>query len=173
MNRHDLLSHLKKGQRQSEGSIMKPSLSILSVLAPTLLVASGCRSSDAVAPAASEPLPVSVSTRVAAQNELIPTIHASPGAGSVTISVTRGAMCATLVSAAVSRGVGQIDIVSKVSANPAANCAATAVRQVVDYSGTVRSLSAGTYRIRVFEGEGDRTPKFIGLVSATVPSPAA
>ena len=152
---------------------MKPSLSVLSVLAITLLVAPGCRSSEPVAPNASEPLPVSVQTRTAAQSDLIPTIHASPSAGSVTIRVTRGAMCATLVSAAVNRGVGEVDVVSRISADPTANCAPIPAREVVDYTGTVNSLSAGTYRIRIFEGEGDRTPKFIGSASVTVPSPAA
>jgi hypothetical protein len=152
---------------------MKTPMSVVSVLAITLLVAPGCRSSEPVAPNASEPLPVSVQTRTAAQNELIPAIHASPGPGSVTIRVTRGAMCATLVSAAVNRGAGAVDIVSRVSADPTANCAPNPVRQVVDYTGAVNSLSAGTYRIRVFEGEGDRTPKFIGSASVTVPSPAA
>jgi hypothetical protein len=71
---------------------VKPSLSVLSVLAITLLVAPGCRSSEPVAPNASEPLPVSVQTRTAAQSDLIPTIHASPSAGSVTIRV-RGDVC--------------------------------------------------------------------------------
>lgn len=165
-----ILHHILRSA--SEG-IMKPSLSVLPVLAITLLIAPGCRSSEPVAPKASEALPVSVQTRTAAQSELIPTLHASPSAGSVTIRVTRGAMCATLVSAAVSRGVGEVDVVSQVSADPRANCAPIPIREVVDYTGTVNSLSAGAYRIRVFEGEGDRPPKFIGSVSVTVPSPDA
>jgi hypothetical protein len=148
---------------------MKQTLSVLSVLTIILGVAPSCRSSEPVAPSASEPFPVSVQTRIAAQSESIPTIHASAGTGSVTIRVTRGAMCATLVSAAVNRGVGEIDVVSQVSANPAANCAASPIREVVDYSGTLNALSPGTYRIRVFEGEGDGTPKFIGSASVRVP----
>lgn len=147
---------------------MKRSFSVLSVLGIMLLVASGCRSPEPVAPKVSESLSVSVQTRTAAQSELIPTIHASPGTASVTIRVTRAAMCATLVSAAVSRGVGELDVVSQVSAHPAANCAPIPARTVVDYTGTVNSLSAGAYRVRVFEGEGDRTPRFIGSVAITV-----
>jgi len=150
---------------------MKPP-PVLPVLALTLF-GLGCRNTEPVAPKASEPFPVSVQTRTAAEGEAIPTIHASPGAGSITIRVTRRAMCATLVSAAVSRGVDEIDVVSQVSADPTANCAPILAREVVDYAGTVRALSAGTYRVRVFEGEGDRTPEFIGTVSVTVPSPAA
>jgi hypothetical protein len=152
---------------------MKRSVSVLSVLIITLLVAPGCRTSEPVSPSATEPLPVSVRTRTAAQRELIPTINAVPGAGSVTIRVTRGAMCATLVRAAVNRGVGEIDLVSQVSADPTANCAPIPVRQVVDYTGTVDSLSAGAYRVRVFEGEGDGPPKFMGSASITVPLPPA
>jgi hypothetical protein len=152
---------------------MKRSVSALSVLTITLLVAPGCRSLDPVAPGATEPLPVSVQTRTAARIEFIPKIHAIPGAGSVTIRVTRGAMCATLVTAAVSLGVGEIDVVSQVSGDPTAHCAPIPANQVVDYTGTVNSLSAGAYRIRVFEGEGDGPPKFIGSVSIRVPPPAA
>jgi hypothetical protein len=152
---------------------MKRSASVLSVLTITLLVAPGCESPEPAAPSATEPLPVSVQTRTAAPTKLIPMISATPGAGSVTIRVTRRALCATLVSAAVNRGVGEIDVVSQVSADPAAHCAPIPASKVVDYTGTVDALSAGTYRIRVFEGEGERTPKFIGSASITVASPAA
>jgi hypothetical protein len=78
-------------------------------------------------------------------------------------------LCATLVQAAVKRSVGEIDVVSHVSSNPTALCGPTSASVVVDYTGTVSSLSPGPYRIRVFEGVADRTPEFIGSVSVTVP----
>jgi hypothetical protein len=70
--------------------------------------------------------------------------------------------------------VGEVDVVSHVFNNPSALCAATSPANfVVDYTGTVSSLSAGTYRIRVFESEGYQPAKFIGSASVTVPTPAA
>ena len=147
---------------------MKQELSVLSFLAIALLVEVGCQNSEPIAPSASEQLVVSVQTRAPLQGETVPAIHASPGSGSVTVRVTRGAMCATIVSAAVSRGVSQVDVVSQVSSNPAAVCAAIISTAVVDYTGTVNSLASGTYRIRVFEGVGNGTPKFIGSVLVTI-----
>ena len=152
---------------------MKPSLSVATALAVAALVALGCRSSELVAPDASEPLPVSVQHRTAAQGEATPTIHASAGVGSITLRVTRHALCATLVSAAVNRGVGEIDVVSQLWNNPSALCAATIpANHLVDYTGVVSSVTAGTYRIRVFEREGYGPTKFIGSTSVTVPAPA-
>ena len=139
-----------------------------------LAIVPGCRSAELVVPEATETLPVSVQHRTKAEGESTPTIHVSPSAGSVTIRVTRHALCGTLVSAAVHRGVGEIDVVSRLSNNPSALCAATIPDFiVVDYSGTVSSLAAGTYRIRVFEGEGYDPPRFVGSVSVTVAPPAA
>src|SRR6476661_2570885 len=102
---------------------MKPPLPIAAVLAFAVFAGPGCRSSELVAPEASEPLPVSVQHRTATPGESIPTIHATAGVGSVTIRVTRHALCATLVDATVNRGVGEIDVVSHVWNNPAALCA--------------------------------------------------
>ena len=153
---------------------MRPSLSIATALAFAVAVAPGCRSSELVAPEASEPLPVSVQHRTAAPGESIPTIHATAGIGSLTLRVTRHALCATIVDAAVNRGVDEIDVVAHVWNNPAALCAATIPPQfVVDYAGTVSSLPAGTYRLRVFEGVGKGPTHFIGSMTVTVPPPPA
>lgn len=152
---------------------MKTPLVALSVFVVTLLVAPGCRSSELVAPNASEPIAVSVQDRTAPDGERIPRIYVSASAGSVAVRVTRGALCGTRVNAAVNRGAGEVDVVSHVSANPSLLCAPTPARAVVDYAGTVSSLSAGRYRIRVFEGVGDGTPRFIGSAFVTVPRPAA
>jgi hypothetical protein len=148
---------------------MKPSRYVTTALALAMLVALGCRSSELVAPEASERLAVSVKHRTAVQGESVPTIHASAGVGSVTVRVTRHALCATLVSAAIKRGVNEIDVVSHVSNNPAAFCAATIpANHLVEYAGTVSSLAVGMYRIRVFESEGNEPAKYIGSMSVTV-----
>jgi hypothetical protein len=148
---------------------MKPSLYVTPAHALVVLVALGCRSSELVAPEASERLAASVQHRTAAQGESIPAIHASAGVGNVTVRVTRHALCATLVSAAVNRGAGEIDVVSHVSNHPAALCAATIpANHLVEYTGTVSSLAVGMHRIRIFESEGNEPAKYIGSMSVTV-----
>ena len=151
---------------------MKLPSSVLSLASVALLAASGC-SSDIVAPRATEPLSVSVQTRAAAQGEVVPSIRATPGAGRFDLRVVSAAgnICAPIVDAKISRTPGHIDIVSAVSANPAALCATGDVTGVVEYSGTVGSVSAGAYVIRVFERRGDGDAKLIGTSSVVVGSP--
>ena len=149
---------------------MKSTLSVTLFLASTCILQSGCGSGNLFAPVTPEPLPVTVTTRVAGQGETIPAVHLVSG-NILLVRVTTHAACATIVTAGIKRTPGEITIVSHVSSSPVANCAAVA-GLVVDYSGTIDGLAAGTYRVRVFEGEGDRTPTFIGSAVATI-SPAA
>lgn len=146
---------------------------VLSLLSVALVAVSGC-SSEPVAPLATEPLSVSVNSRIAAQGEAVPAIYVSPGTASVTIRVVSPAeaVCAPVVDAKVSRNTGRIDVVSRVSSNPAALCAAGSVTgAVVEYTGTVAVLSAGSYRVRVFEARDDGDAKLIGDGTAIVASP--
>jgi hypothetical protein len=148
---------------------MKRRSSVIPLLVVALVAELGCASSDPSAPEATEALPVSVQTRQLRQGETIPAITASASAGGIDIHVTRLALCATIVDAAVNRGIGTIDVVSQISSAIDALCAPTpGVTLVVDYSGTVNSVSAGSYRIRVFEGEGDKTPQYVGSTAVRV-----
>lgn len=123
------------------------------------------------APATSEILPVSVQTRSPNTGEIVPTVRASGGMGYVAVSVTRQAMCATIVTAGVSRVGDALAVVARVSSNPAAMCIAGVQTMVVDYGGIINSVNPGTYRVRVFEVVADGEPKLIGSGTVSV-SPA-
>ena len=123
------------------------------------------------APATSEILPVSVHTRSPNAGEIVPTVRVSGGMGYVAVSVTRPAMCATIVSAGVSRRGDELAIVAHVAPNPAALCAAVVQTLVVDYGGIINSVKPGTYRVRVFEAVADGEAKLIGSGTVSV-SPA-
>ena len=123
------------------------------------------------APATSEILPVSVHTRSPNAGEIVPTVRVSGGMGYVAVSVTRTAMCATLVSAGVSRGANELAVVAHVGPNPAAMCASVLQTQVVDYGGIINAVGAGTYRVRVFEAILDGAPKLIGSATVSVAPP--
>jgi hypothetical protein len=144
---------------------MNYSLSLRVLLVGGLLSQASC-SEPLTAPATSETLPVSVQTRSPNTDEIVPTVRVSGGMSYVAVSVTRQAMCATLVSAGVSRVGDAIAVVARVAPNPAAQCASDSPNLVVDYGGIINSVGAGTYRVRVFEAIADGEPKLIG--SATV-----
>lgn len=148
---------------------MKPTIFATSILAMVLAAQLGCSGAAPTAPDATEPLPVTVQTRTPAPAEAIPAVYASSVSGELVVRVTRPALCATIVSAAVSRAPQRIDIVSHVSPNPAALCSMAGLAgEVVDYVGTVGSLPPGPYLVRVFEGLGDATPRFIGSASVNL-----
>jgi hypothetical protein len=89
--------------------------------------------------------------------------------GELVVRVTRPALCMTLVSAAVNRAPLRIDIVSHVSSNPNADCDMAGLSSyVVDYAGTVGSLPPGSYVVRVFEGTGDQSPRFLGSTKVSL-----
>ena len=125
---------------------------------------------DPIAPPTSENLSVSVQHRAPAPGEGIPRLQLAAGAGSVTIRVSRHALCGTLVSAGVSRGTRDLTIVARVSPDPLAMCAASVSPYVVDYEGTVSALAPGDYEVRVFEGIADREPGFLALGRVRVAS---
>jgi hypothetical protein len=86
----------------------------------------------------------------------------------VAVSVTRQAMCATIVSAGVSRRGDELSVVARVAPNPAALCISDLQTFVVDYGGIINSVRAGTYRVRVFEAVADGEPKLIGSGTVNV-----
>ena len=149
---------------------MNYSLSLRLLLVVGLVSQASCNE-PLTAPATSEILPVSVQTRSPVAGEIVPTVRVSGGMEYVALSVTRPAMCATIVSAGVSRRGDQLAIVAHVAPNPAALCAAVVQTLVVDYGGIINSVGVGTYRVRVFEAVADGEPKLIGSATVNV-SPA-
>lgn len=126
----------------------------------------------AIAPATSEQLAVSIHERTPYLGEPIPTVHISGGTGSVTIEVTRPGMCATVVDAGLSRAPGDLAVVARVGSDPAALCAGPIFTHVVDYKGTITLLSAGAYRVRVFDAAWPNNPQLIGSATVSVTAPA-
>ncbi len=151
---------------------MKHTLYLPFVLVSSVLSLASCRG-DPTAPPTSEILPVSVQTRSVIPGEVIPSVRISGGQGNVTIQVTTVGMCATLVDAGVSRAPHELAVVTHVGSNPAALCAAVVEARATDYQGTITSVSEGTYRVRLFEGIADATPRLIGSAIVIVSRPAA
>ena len=149
---------------------MNYSLSLRVLLLGGLLSQTSCNE-PLTAPSTSEILSVSVQTRSPNMGEPVPTVRISGGMAHVAVSVTRPAMCATLVSAGVSRRGDELAVVAHVSPNPAALCINDLQSFVVDYGGIINSVSPGTYRVRVFEGVADGEPTLIGSGTVSV-SPA-
>jgi hypothetical protein len=149
---------------------MNHSLSLRVLLVGGLLSQTACNE-PLTAPSTSEILPVSVQTRSPNTGEIVPTVRVSGGMEFVAVSVTRQAMCATIVSAGVSRAGDQLAVVARVAPNPAALCASGLSTFVVDYGGIINSVNSGTYRVRVFEAVADGEPKLIGSGTVSV-SPA-
>lgn len=147
---------------------MKPALLALFALSGVVAVSIGCNGGDLVAPEVSEPLAVTLQYRTSAQGEPIPAIQATAAAGRVTVRVTTGAECATIVTSGIRRREGELSIVSQVVSNPAALCAPIPANAVIDYTGTIKGLSPGGYRVNVFQNGGDLTPRFIGSVTVRV-----
>ncbi|SRR6266540_3865357 len=148
---------------------MKHSLFRITLLATAVISCRGA--APLTAPPTSESLAVSVQTRSPTAGESIPTVRISGASGTVTVKVSRRAMCGTLVNAGVSRSVNVLAVVARVSTNPAADCIAMFL--VVDYAGTITGVAAGSYTVRVFEGEGDNEPRLIGTASVSVSNPAS
>jgi hypothetical protein len=146
---------------------MNHSLSLRLLLVGGLLSQTSCNE-PLTAPATSEILPVSVQTRSPNTGEIVPTVRVSGGMEFVAVSVTRQAMCATIVSAGVSRRGDELSVVARVSPNPAAQCASDVPPLVVEYGGIINSVNPGTYRVRVFEAIADGEPKLIGSGTVSV-----
>ena len=149
---------------------MKHGVSV-GVLVATVL-ATACLGGDngPVAPNATEPFDVTVTNRTAADGEPFPVSVVTAGPGQLTVKVTRHALCGTIVHAFVFRATTEIDIVTHVSSDPAANCGTIPANAVVDYEGTITAVVPARYNVRLFEGEGDAAPKLLGSGVITVPA---
>ena len=118
----------------------------------------------------SELLPLSVEHRALRTGEHVPSVSVTPGRRALGVAVSRIAFCLTQASAAFARAAGELTVVARVSSHPAALCSPNSGDWIVDYSGTIESLTAGRYRVFVYEGIADGRPKLLWAGSVTVPS---
>jgi hypothetical protein len=152
---------------------MRSCLLVRPVLAGALLALSGCGSTEPVAPNPSESINVIVGpTRLQAPGESVPIVSVAGGVNGVTLRVTTGGTCLMLVRAGVSRTLGTLDVVSHVSPNPAADCAAIyRGPEVFEYQAAIGQVVEGAYRVRVFQGANDEAPRLIGSAAVIVTRP--
>ncbi len=147
---------------------MRRTFSVYALVACSLV---SCRDTTGLtefAPATSEQLAVSVNERKPFPFEPIPSVHISGGSGRVTVQVTRPGMCATVVEAGLHRSAGELAVVARASSDPAALCSGPIFTHVVDYKGTITMLSAGAYRVRVFDAAWPNNPQLIGSATVSV-----
>jgi len=128
-----------------------------------------CGAGDLTAPPVSESLTISVRARPAIPNEPVPVVKVSGGSTSISFQVTRAdVLCAAVVEAGLSRAQHQLSVVARVWADPLIDCVAPTQRNVVDYGGTILVINPGPYLVRIFEANGNETPRLIGSASARV-----
>jgi hypothetical protein len=130
-----------------------------------------CDAGRVAAPPTSEQVPVTVKTRAAIAGEPVPAIHVWGGANRITFQVTRVALCLTIVDAGLSRAGHALSVVAHVWADPLADCFATSPPPVVDYGGALVVVAPGAYLVRIFEANGNETPRLLGSAVATVGAP--
>ena len=139
-----------------------------------LILPLACRESAAPdpppAPAASEPLVLSVWTRAPERGERLPVVRVAGAPATLAVQVTRRAFCATLAEGAVARAPGELAVVARVGGDPGALCSGDPA--VVEYGGLVTGLAAGQYRVRVYEAVGDGPARLLSTTAVTVLPPA-
>lgn len=125
-----------------------------------------CQTGQAIAPPASEPVPVTVSARTASPGETLPAAHVSGGAGSIEFHVKREGFCLA-VDARLSRQPNDFAVIGRVSRQPA-DCTSPPHNPVIEYEGTIRVTEPGNYRVRIFDADDDMTPHLIESTVVTV-----
>jgi hypothetical protein len=127
-----------------------------------------CDAGQLAAPSTSEQLAVTVQNRTAMPGEVVPTIHVSGGVFSVAFQVSRQAMCGTIVEAGLGRGQHELSVVARVWSGALADCFTIPRSALVDYSGKILVVAPGSYLVRIFDANGNETPRLIGSARATV-----
>ena len=151
---------------------MKQTLYTWVIGSAALVLQVSCSAGELSAPPVSEQLTISVRTRPAIPDEPVPAIKVSGGATSISFQVTRaGVPCAAVVDAGLSRNQHELSVVARVWADPLIDCVAPTQRNVVDYGATILVIDPGPYLIRIFEANGNATPRLIGSGSARVSAP--
>ena len=151
---------------------MKQTLYACVIGSTTLVSQLSCSSGELAAPPVSEQLTISVSTRAAVPGEPVPAIKVSGGATSLSFQVTRADVpCAAVVEAGLSRVQHELSVVARVWADPLIDCIAPTRPNVVEYGATILVVDPGPYLVRIFEANGNETPRLIGSGSARVSAP--
>ena len=114
-------------------------------------------------PSTSEQLALSVQPNPAGGDPL-PRVRISAGSGSVSLVVTQRSMCGGRVTAGVNRAPGDLAIVVRQILDSSVVCAPMIA--VLDYTGTITELSAGSYRVRVFEAQSNSRSRLLGSTTA-------
>ena len=121
-------------------------------------------------PSTSEQLPLSVQPNPVGGDPL-PRVRISAGSGSVSIVVTQRWMCGVRVTAGVNRAPGDLAIVLR-QLMPDSSVVCVPMIAVLDYTGTITGLSAGSYRVRVFEAQSNNRSRLLGAATVSVSMPA-
>jgi hypothetical protein len=121
-------------------------------------------------PSTSEQLALSMQPNPAGGDPL-PRVRISAGSGSVSMVMTQRWMCGGQVTARVNRAPGDLAIVVR-QLTPDSSVVCTLMIQVLDYTGTITGLSAGSYRVRVFEAENNSGSRLLGSATVSVSTPA-
>ena len=125
-----------------------------------------CQTGQAIAPPASEPVAVLVTTRSAAPGEVLPGALVIGGAASIEFHVKREGFCVA-VDARLSREPNNLAVIGHVTPEPA-DCATPPRRPVTEYEGAFRVNAPGDYRVRIFDAVDDQTPHLIESAVVTV-----
>jgi len=116
----------------------------------------------------SEQLALSIQPNPAGGDHL-PRVRISAGSGSVTMVVTQRWICGGRVTAGVNRAPGDLAIVVRQILDSSVVCAPMIA--VLDYTGTITGLSAGSYRVRVFEAQSNGS-RLLASATVSVSTPA-
>jgi hypothetical protein len=121
-------------------------------------------------PSTSEQLTLSMHPNHTSGSDHLPSVSISAGSGSVTFVLTQRSTCGGRVSAGVSRAPGDLAIVVRQPPDSIVVC--TPMVMVLDYAGTITGLSAGSYRVRVFEAQSNNRSRLLGSTTVSVSTPA-
>src|SRR5688500_3539910 len=118
-------------------------------------------------PKPTEPLALTVETRLPVSGERLPEVDVSAVAGGVQVRVARPPRFGCLLAeAAVGRGPGVLAVFAEVSGHPSAICAG---ERVWEYSGAITDVEPGRYTVDIYEAWADLPFKRIATRTVTVP----
>ena len=126
-----------------------------------------CGGDGFTAPVATEKLRVTTTSRTQVPGEVVPSIRVTAEAGKIAFQATRPGACGLTVDASLRRLPHDLAIVAHVWASPL-DCYIAPAPRVLDYGGTIPVFESGPYLVRVFDANGDDTPKLIGSASVKV-----
>ena len=144
---------------------------LLTVLFLSVSLISCRETAPVLLPSTSEQLALSMQPNRTPGGDPLPRVRISAGSGSVTMVVTQRWMCGGRVTAGMNRAPGDLAIVVR-QILPDSILACTLMIPVLDYTGTITGLSAGSYRVRVFEAQSNTRSRLLGSATVSVSTPA-